>query len=191
MFFVDLFTGLRQGEILGLTWDCVDFEAGTLLINKQHSKRKGSKVYEFSSLKNDKPRLLSPANGVMEALKKQKRIQEDWAEAAGSAWNNADNLVFTTETGRYLSNQTICLAFKKVVRSIGLDQVRFHDLRHTYAVLSLKAGDDAKTLQENMGHYSAAFTMDVYAYVTPGMRRDSANRMDQYMQTMINPERAG
>ena len=191
VFFVDLFTGLRQGEILGLTWDCVDFEAGTLLINKQHSKRKGSKVYEFSSLKNDKPRLLSPANGVMEALKKQKRIQEDWAEAAGSAWNNADNLVFTTETGRDLSNQTICLAFKKVVRSIGLDQVRFHDLRHTYAVLSLKAGDDAKTLQENMGHYSAAFTMDVYAYVTPGMRRDSANRMDQYMQTMINPERAG
>ena len=191
VFFVDLFTGLRQGEILGLTWDCVDFEAGTLLINKQHSKRKGSKVYEFSSLKNDKPRLLSPANGVMEALKKQKRIQEDWAKAAGSARNNADNLVFTTETGRYLSNQTICLAFKKVVRAIGLDEVRFHDLRHTYAVLSLKAGDDAKTLSENMGHYSAAFTMDVYAYVTPGMRRDSANRMDQYMQTMINPERAG
>ena len=99
--------------------------------------------------------------------------------------------MFTTETGRYLSNQTICLAFKKVVRAIGLDEVRFHDLRHTYAVLSLKAGDDAKTLSENMGHYSAAFTMDVYAYVTPGMRRDSANRMDQYMQTVINPKRVG
>ena len=113
IYFVTVFTGLRQGEVLGLTWDCVDFENNTLLINKQHSKRKGSKVYEFSSLKNDKPRLLSPANGVMEALRKQKAIQEAWAEAAGSAWNNADNLVFTTETGRYPSNQTICLAFKK------------------------------------------------------------------------------
>ena len=184
VFFVDLFTGLRQGEILGLTWDCVNFENGTLLINKQHRKRRDSKEYEFSSLKNDKPRLLSPANGVMEALRKHKRIQEGWAEAAGSAWDNADNLVFTTETGRYLSNQTICLAFKKVVRSIGLDHIRFHDLRHTYAVISLKAGDDVKTVQENMGHYSAAFTMDVYAHVTPGMKRDSASRMDSFMQNM-------
>ena len=89
------------------------------------------------------------------------------------------------------SGHSLYMHYRRMMDKAGFKGITFHDLRHTYAVLSLKAGDDAKTLQENMGHYSAAFTMDVYAYVTPGMRRDSANRMDQYMQTMINPERAG
>ena len=184
VFFITVFTGLRQGEILGLTWDCVDFEQNTLFINKQHGKVKGGKEYVFSSLKNDKPRMIVAADSVMEALKKQKARQQRWAELAGDAWNNADNLVFTTELGRYLSNQTVYLAFKKVVKSLGMETVRFHDLRHTFAVNSLKAGDDIKTVQENLGHHTAAFTLDVYAHVTSGMKRDSAGRMEKYLQSV-------
>lgn len=182
VFFVTVFTGLRQGEVLGLTWDCVYFEQNTLFINKQHGKVKGGKEYVFSSLKNDKPRMIVAADGVMGALKKQKANQQHWAEVAGEAWNNADNLVFTTELGRYLSNQTVYLAFKKVVKSLGQENVRFHDLRHTFAVNSLKAGDDIKTVQENLGHHTASFTLDVYAHVTSGMKHESANRMEQYLQ---------
>ncbi len=182
VFFVTVFTGLRQGEVLGLTWDCVNFEQNTLFINKQHGKVKGGKEYVFSSLKNDKPRMIVAADGVMGALKKQKANQQHWAEVAGEAWNNADNLVFTTELGRYLSNQTVYLAFKKVVKSLGQENVRFHDLRHTFAVNSLKAGDDIKTVQENLGHHTASFTLDVYAHVTSGMKHESANRMEQYLQ---------
>ena len=182
VFFVTVFTGLRQGEILGLTWDCVNFEQNTLFINKQHSKVKGGKEYVFSSLKNDKPRMIVAADGVMEALRKQQALQSRWAEKAGDGWNNADNLVFTTELGRYLCNQTVYLAFKKVVKSLGLESIRFHDLRHTFAVNSLKAGDDIKTVQENLGHHTASFTLDVYAHVTGGMKHDSANRMEQYLQ---------
>ena len=184
VFFVTVFTGLREGEVLGLTWDCVDFEQSTLFINKQHNKVKGGKEYEFSSLKNDKPRLIVAADGVMDALKKQKARQQRWAEQAGAAWNNADNLVFTTELGRYLCNQTVYLAFKKVVKALGIGSVRFHDLRHTFAVNSLKAGDDIKTVQENLGHHTAAFTLDVYAHVTSGMKRDSAGRMEKYLQSV-------
>ena len=186
VFFVTVFTGLRQGEILGLTWDCVNFEKNTLYINKQHSKIKGGKTYVFSSLKNDKPRMIVAADGVMDVLRKQKARQKRWAELAGDGWNNEDNLVFTTELGRYLSNQTVYLAFKKVVRALGMENVRFHDLRHTFAVNSLKAGDDIKTVQENLGHHTAAFTLDVYAHVTSGMKQESANRMEKYLQSVTS-----
>ena len=59
-----------------------------------------------------------------------------------------------------------------------------HDLRHTFAVNSLRAGDDIKTLQENMGHYSAAFTLDRYGHVTDTMRREAANRMQVFIENM-------
>ena len=185
VFFVTVFTGLRQGEILGLTWDCVDFSKNTLFINKQHGKIKGTKEYAFSSLKNDRPRLIVAADSVMEVLRRQKTWQERWAAQPGECWENRDHLVFTNEYGRYLSNQTVYLAFKKVVRSLGLDSVRFHDLRHTFAVNSLRAGDDIKTVQENLGHHTAAFTLDVYAHVTAQMKTESANRLQNFISSIV------
>lgn len=59
---------------------------------------------------------------------------------------------------------------------MGLPDLRFHDMRHTFAVLSLQAGDDIKTVQENLGHHSAAFTMDTYAHVTDAMRKESSRQ---------------
>ena len=187
VYFVTVFTGLRQGEVLGLTWDCVNFEKHTLLINKQHGKKKGTCEYCFSRLKNDRPRLIEAADGVMDALKKQQIRQQRWATRLKDGWEHSDNLVFTTETGRYLCNQTVYLAFKKVMRRLHLDATRFHDLRHTYAVNSLKSGDDIKTVQENLGHQTAAFTLDVYAHATSSMKHESANRMDQYIHNVTKP----
>ena len=187
VYFVTVFTGLRQGEVLGLTWDCVNFEKHTLLINKQHSKKKGTCEYCFSSLKNDRPRLIEAADGVMDALKKQQIRQQRWAARLKDGWENSDNLVFTTETGRYLCNQTVYLAFKKVMCRLHLDATRFHDLRHTYAVNRLKSGDDIKAVQENLGHQTAAFTLDVYAHATSSMKHESANRMDQYIHNVTKP----
>lgn len=187
VYFVTVFTGLRQGEVLGLTWDCVNFEKHTLLINKQHGKKKATCEYCFSSLKNDRPRLIEAADGVMDALKKQQIRQQRWAARLKDDWENSDNLVFTTETGRYLCNQTVYLAFKKVMRRLHLDATRFHDLRHTYAVNSLRSGDDIKTVQENLGHQTAAFTLDVYAHATSSMKHESANRMDQYIHNVTKP----
>ena len=74
--------------------------------------------------------------------------------------------------------------FKPVVDEIGMPDVRFHDLRHSYAVASIRAGDDIKTVQENLGHATAAFTLDVYSHVTEQMKRDSANRMQKYIQNV-------
>ena len=182
--FVTVFTGLRQGEVLGLTWDCVDFERGTLLINKQHNKAKGEKEYHFSSLKNDRIRMLTVADDVMDVLRRQKALQTLWAELLGEAFHNDDNLVFTNEYGRFIANQAFYRNYKKIMEKIGLGSMRFHDLRHTYAVNSLKAGDDIKTVQENLGHATAAFTLGTYAHATIGMKRESAKRMEQYIQSL-------
>ena len=182
--YVDVFTGLRQGELLGLTWDCVDFENGMLLINKQHNRAKGDKDFKFSALKNDKIRVLTVADEVLDVLRKQKRQQEIWKKQLGAGYSNPDNLVFTTETGRYVNNKMLYQRFKKIMTKLGKPDMRFHDLRHTYAVNSLRAGGDIKTVQENLGHATAAFTLSTYAHATPGMKRESANRMSDFIKSV-------
>jgi len=182
--FVAVFTGLRQGELLGLTWDCVNFEKGIMLINKQHNRAKGEKEFKFSSLKNEKVRVLTVAEEVLDVLRKQKIQQEMWKKQLGENYSNPDNLVFTTETGRYVNNVMLYQRFKYIMRKLGKPEMRFHDLRHTYAVNSLRAGDDIKTVQENLGHSTAAFTLSTYAHATQGMKLESANRMSQFIKSV-------
>ncbi len=183
VYLVDMFTGLRQGEILGLQWSCVDFERGTIFIDKQlQRERKKGGQYHLAPLKNDRPRTITPARYVLDLLKEQKRTQAGWQLRAGEAWANPMNLVFTNELGGNLCKVSVYNAFKRVVKGLGLDAVRFHDLRHTFATLSLQNGDDIKTVQGALGHHTAAFTLDQYGHVTHAMQRASADRMDALIQ---------
>ena len=129
---VDLFTGLREGELLGLMWDCVDFEKGTILVNKQlrRSQRKGG-TYYFSPPKNNKSCTITPAPYVMKLLQAQKVQQARQRLMAGPAWEDS-GLVFTNEFGRYISYRAIFDSFKRIVKRIGLPDARIHDLRHPY-----------------------------------------------------------
>ena len=183
---VDLFTGLREGELLGLMWDCVDFEKGTILVNKQlrRSQRKGG-TYYFSPPKNNKSRTITPAPYVMKLLQAQKVQQAEQRLMAGPAWE-ASGLVFTNEFGRYVSYRAIFDSFKRIVKRIGLPDARIHDLRHTYAVNCIRAGDDIKTVQSNLGHATAAFTLDVYGHFTDDMRSVSAQRMEGFITNVLN-----
>lgn len=180
---VDLFTGMRQGEIIGLRWSCVDFERGTILIDKQLSRpRTKGESYRLSSLKNDKPRIVQPAPFVMTILRDWRKQQLSNRMLAGSLWNEGDfgDLVFTNEFGKHLCFDIVRRHYKKALERAGLPDKRFHDLRHTYAVSSLRAGDDVKTVQENLGHHTAAFTLDQYGHVTETMRQASAQRMQAF-----------
>lgn len=168
-----------MGEILALSWDCIDFKKGTLRVYRQLHQVKGQYIY--GSLKNDKPRSLMVAQTVLEALRKHRAEQRRWRLAAGSAWMNEENLVFTDEIGRHLSPNTVRSALHRVTDQLGLEGFRFHDLRHSYAVASLQAGDDLKTLQSNLGHHTAAFTMEVYGHCTESMQQASARRMDSFI----------
>lgn len=181
VYLVDLFTGMRQGEILGLPWDCVDFKKGTIRIRQQLILNREIKQYQLAPIKNDKPRTITVAPFVMDVLREQKSAQDQQRKAAGEYWEEL-GLVFTNDAGYPLRQATVRHEFKNIVRAIGLPDTRFHDLRHSYAVASLQAGDDIKTLQENLGHHTAAFTMDVYGHVSERMKQESANRMQQFIQ---------
>ena len=187
LYTITLFTGLREGEALGLTWDRVDFMRGTILISKQlqKEKKKGGE-FRLVSLKNDKPRRITPAPWVMQLFRDRKIQQYQHKEKAGAAWSNPMNLVFTNELGGNLIPQTVVRHFKEIVSSIGRPEARFHDLRHSYAVASLRSGDDIKTVQGNLGHATAAFTLDVYGHVTNQMQEASAIRMEAYIKGILN-----
>lgn len=186
IFLVTLFTGMRRGEVFGLTWDCVDFGKGTLLINKQLQKTKegGTTKYNLASTKNGKARKITPASFVMELLRRQRSQQSEQRLRVGQAWNNL-NLVFSDPFGGYMMPHVVYDSFKKLVAELGHPEIRFHDLRHSYAVAAIKSGDDIKTVQGNLGHATASFTLDVYGHVTDQMKQESAQRMENFIKSII------
>ena len=193
---VILFTGLRESEALGLTWDCVNFAKGSLTINKQLQRRpQYAGGPQLTSTKNGKVRVLRPAGFVMNILKERYEQQVEQRKLAGSAWEawrteaeHKKALVFTNEIGHHLQPKRVYLHFSKIAEEIGAPDARVHDLRHTFAVLSLQNGDDVKTVQMNLGHASAAFTLDVYGHVSDRMQRESAARMEQYIASVSRME---
>ena len=181
---IALFTGLREGEVLGLGWEHIDLENGILTVKRQFRKeqKKGGQYY-FSPPKNNRARSISLAPSVVLLFRLQKLEQNSMRMEAGDAWQE-NGLVFSNQTGGYLSYRTVYDCFKRIVKKIGSPSTRFHDLRHTYAVACIKSGDDIKTVQENLGHATAAFTLDVYGHVTKQMKQDSALRMEQFIQSV-------
>jgi len=183
LFTVALFTGMREGEICGLSWDSVNFKDGTITVKQQlcKEKEKGGQHY-IAPTKNDKMRTLTAAPFVMDILKRVQETQRSDQLALGSAWQNSFNLVFTDKAGRFIYPQTAFKHFKAIAAKIGRPDARFHDLRHTYAVTALQEGDDIKTVQQNLGHATASFTLDVYGHVSEKMKKESAARMQSYFE---------
>ncbi|MCI8387585.1 MAG: site-specific integrase [Clostridiales bacterium] len=175
--------GMREGEVCGLSWDAVNFKNGTITVKQQlqKGKEKGSRHY-IAATKNDKVRIITSAPFVIEVLKQvyNRQIQERYN--AGTAWSNEWNLVFTNSVGEFIVPQTALKHFKSICARIGCPNARFHDLQHTYAVISLQEGDDVKTVQQNLGHATASFTLDVYGHVSEKMKQDSAARMERLIE---------
>lgn len=189
LYLITLFTGLREGEILGLSWDCVDWDNHILTIRQQLQKNREKKEYCIETPKNSKTRRIVVADAVMGLLQEQYELQSQLKSHAGKAWQNKWNLVFTKEDGSNLAINTVYHNYKRLVKEIDCEARRFHDLRHCFASTSLENGDDAKTVQENLGHHSAAFTLKQYGHVKKTMAVASAQRMEAYIQNVM-PENA-
>lgn len=184
-----LFTGLREGEALGLTWDCVDFKRNELKINKQ-LQRQGDKDV-LVPLKNSKPRYMTVSPFIIQLLKDERIRQLEQRLAAGEAWQGWQSqeemktgLVFLKADGSNITAAALYQRYKHLAQALGIPDSRVHDLRHTFAVLSLQNGDNVKTVQDNLGHATAAFTLDVYGHVSEKMKEDSAARMQKYIENM-------
>lgn len=185
LYLIALFTGIRESEVLGLTWDCLDFAQVTLTVKQQLNKAsKKSGELGLTPTKNGKVRILALAPFVLQCFRLQKLRQNNMRMEAGSLWIER-NLIFTNSVGDYLSYRGIYDCFKRIVKRIGCPNARFHDMRHTYAVNSIASGDDIKTVQENMGHATSAFTLDVYGHVFDQMRRRSAEHTEQHIQSLL------
>lgn len=181
MFFVDLFTGMRKSELIGLTWDCVDFDNQVIHIYRQLRLLEGTGEYAFTPLKNKKERSIYPPPHVFDVLKSVKIKQMERQLQYGGEWKNKDNFVFTKWDGSHLSHKGAYQSFKRIARKIGVPEARLHDLRHTYATLSLQNGVDPKTISQMLGHATVRFTLDVYTHLTNTSARNAADKMQSYI----------
>ena len=168
LYYLELATGLRRGELLGLKWEDIDLEHGDLRVRRQIARING-RVVEVPLKTKNAYRTLPLAENTVSILKEQKK------KVGSSPW------VFPSATGGPISPDSVLHMLHRVLKRAGLPRVRFHDLRHTFATLALQNGVDVKTVSGMLGHYSAGFTLDTYAHVTTSAQRQAAEAMEHVL----------
>lgn len=172
-------TGLRQGELLGLSWNNLSLDAvypGLEVRNSLTRSHDGG--WEVGETKTKQSRRhVDLGVDAVAALRRQKVRQLEHKLRAGSAWRET-GLVFSNELGEHLVGWNITGAFHTLTKRSRIRDCRFHDLRHTAASLWLQAGLNLKTVSEALGHTSIAITADVYGKVSPVQRRELADVMN-------------
>ena len=168
-------SGMRQGELLGLTWDDVDFANSRIMVTRSLQREVEDGKLRLGDVKSDSGRRpIELSAEAMAALAKQREVQAS-ATVRDLEWVS---LVFTTEEGKPLDARNTTLSFKRFLRRHGFRDMRFHDLRHTHASLLLIAGEHPKVVQERLGHSSIKITLDTYSHLIPSMQREAAGRLE-------------
>lgn len=177
---VALALGLRQGEILGLRWR--DLELDNAMLSVRHALQwlpgKGWQLVEPKSERSR--RSISLPDVAAKALRLHRQKQLEDRLLAGPRWTEHD-FVFTTRTGTPLDPWNVSKAFKRLLKSAALPNIRFHDLRHTAATLLLSQGVDPRTIMETLGHSQISLTLNTYSHVLPSMQRGAAEKMDRLL----------
>ncbi len=175
-FVVALHCGLREGEILGLKWSDVDMDAGTLQVRRTLSEALAGHLFEPP--KNGKGRSVKLTARAVEALRNHLTRQIEEIERLGDRYRD-QGLVFPSQVGTPMHAKNLTArSFKPLLKKAGLPDIRFHDLRHTFATLMLQNGEHPKVVQEMLGHATIAITMDTYSHVLPNMQRDAVDRLE-------------
>jgi integrase len=170
-------TGLRLGEMLGLSWP--DVGEGTLTVRRSLA-RSADGGWELASPKSSRSRRTVPLPAVArQALDRQLVRQKAAKEAAGTAWQDVDGLVFTDQIGRHLDPGRVSVRFNDDRDAAGIRKVRLHDLRHSMATTLLSEGLPLAVISELLGHAGIAITMAHYAAVAPQLRTEAASAMDR------------
>lgn len=174
--FLAVHTGMRLGEILGLTWQDIDFKRGVIRVRQTSIQRKaGTPEFGQPKTKNSR-RSIDITAKVIDPLKRQKAQQAQWRLKSGNGWSGYD-LVCCQENGEPLNPPTVSSRFRELARKEGLE-IHFHQLRHTHASMLIKAGADIMTVSRRLGHSSAAFTLDVYGHLLAGMQKRAAEALE-------------
>lgn len=170
---LELVSGMRRGEIFGITFGNMDLDSGIVRVenNLQHGVLKSPKT------KNSK-RIIPINKDTVTKLRDWKQYQEQYASEVGDKFNNVLNLVFTNAFGKPVNYDNFrCRYFNRMVRKAGLPEtITFHSLRHSVASNLLQVTDE-KTVSRLLGHSSVSFTLQTYVHVLPDAERKAVDAM--------------
>ena len=173
-------TGLRLGELLGLRWEDVDLERGTVTVRRtlQRLPGEGIAYREPKTARSQRTMPLGPT--ALETLRHLRRRQLEERLAVGPAYQDR-GAVLSTTLGTPLDGGNLRRAFYRLVCQAGLTALRFLDLRHTHASLLLARGVHPKVVSERLGHASIAITLDTYSHVLPNLQEEAAHDLDAWL----------
>lgn len=162
-------TGMRSGEVLGLTWDKIDFDAKTIFVDKTLTYVKGK--YFLSTPKTENSlRTIGVDDKTIALLRLHKEEQNKLKEIVGSAWLQPD-AVFTSNTGHYYDRCLLNTQFRRFLKKHPeLKKITIHGLRHTNASMLIEAGENLDAISKHLGHASSDITSRVYAHMLAGVR---------------------
>lgn len=174
-------TGMRQGELLGLTWKNVNLERGEILIIQQLSRYDNSenqRIFDFAAPKTKySNRTILIGADLVEQLRAQKQAQDSHKLRMGSRWQEYD-LVFPSSVGTPLEQRNMMRDFDGMLKTAGLRKIRFHDLRHNAASMMLAGKASVVNVSRYLGHSSPAVTFEIYAHLIPGGFDEIVSAMD-------------
>lgn len=181
-----IYTGLRKGEIMALKWEDVDFERKELTVKaslcrvRKSTSKSGVTMYGYEILdpKTIKSKRVVPLmDKAVEALLLQKDRQEQMKEKYKLLYED-NGYVFAGKDGSYLKQRQFMDKYHDFLKKYDVSDVRFHDLRHTFASLLLEAGESPKIIQELLGHTTITTTMDIYTHVSPKAKIQAIKTLD-------------
>jgi integrase len=171
---VALDSGARKGELCGLQWEDVNWEAGAISVVRQVVKVEAGAVPVFGLPKNGRTRTISLAPQTMALLRKHKAAQAQHRLTLGTAYCD-HGLAFTREWDQPLQvNNLGQREFKRLPDNAKVRRIKFHGLRHTCATLLLKKGKPIHVVADRLGHKDPTITMMIYAHALPSMQKEAA-----------------
>ena len=174
MFYLELVTGIRKGELTALLWSDLDEERRTISVSKQAVGDRHRNV-EISRPKTENSvRKISIPQSAVKLLRQEHEKHPD------NPW-----MFPSPRTGEMYHPDSIVKLHEKILCDIGLEHIRFHDLRHTFATIALQNGVDAKTVSSMLGHYDAGFTLRTYTHATRQMQEQAAEKIGSFMEQVM------
>lgn len=188
LFSLAIYTGLRKGEILALTWDDIDFDSDTVAVTKAAAVVNNQQIVKMPKTRSSY-RLVSIPHSITEKLRRLRLEQTRYRLQAGSYWQG-ENWIFTQDNGKMMSYYTPYATLQDILTRYNADKaeadklpmIPFHGLRHTKATLQIAAGDDARTVSAMMGHRETSTTMNIYAHSLQTAEKEAANRLERLIQ---------
>lgn len=180
-FLLELTSGLRRGELLAASWDCVDLVNGTLTVKRTLARVRlvdsGTSELQFSEPKTESGKRVIPLlPEVVQELKSHKARQAQEKLIVGQAYRD-NGLVFATPTGGPIEPRNFHRKHTQILKKAGLRHVRLHDLRHTFATILLQAGENPENLRDLLGHSKTSTTLDLYCHSTMDGKKKAISRL--------------